>query len=107
MDNPYFIAYGIRNGFVRDRIFGNISLTYDFTENFSLLVRHSLDRINEGSGCIQVISVKVGTRDHTLVQHVGIGNAEISFIASATNGYVVRRCNANLEEILHRIRISL
>ena len=48
MDNPYFIAYGIRNGFVRDRIFGNISLTYDFTENFSLLVRHSLDRINEG-----------------------------------------------------------
>lgn len=47
-DNPYFIAYGIRNGFVRDRIFGNISLTYDFTDNFSLMLRHSLDRINEG-----------------------------------------------------------
>lgn len=47
-DNPYFIAYGIRNGFVRDRIFGNISLNYDFTDNFSLMVRHSLDRINEG-----------------------------------------------------------
>lgn len=48
MDNPYFIAYGIRNGFVRDRIYGNISLTYDFTENLSLLLRHSLDRVNEG-----------------------------------------------------------
>ena len=47
-DNPYFIAYGIENGFVRDRIFGNISLTYDLTDNFSLMVRHSLDRINEG-----------------------------------------------------------
>ena len=47
-DNPYFIAYGINNGFVRDRIFGNISLNYDFTDNFSLMVRHSLDRINEG-----------------------------------------------------------
>ncbi len=46
-DNPYFIAYGIRNGFVRDRIFGNISLTYDFTENFSLMVRHSLDQSNQ------------------------------------------------------------
>ncbi|MEX2232049.1 MAG: SusC/RagA family TonB-linked outer membrane protein, partial [Cyclobacteriaceae bacterium] len=48
IDNPYFIAYGIRNGFVRDRVFGNISLTYDFTENLSLLVRHSMDRSNEG-----------------------------------------------------------
>ena len=47
-DNPYFIAYGIENGFVRDRIFGNLSLNYDFTENFSLMIRHSMDRFNEG-----------------------------------------------------------
>ncbi len=46
-DNPYFLAYGIENGFVRDRLFGNISLTYDFSENFSLMVRHALDRIDE------------------------------------------------------------
>lgn len=47
MDNPYFIAYGINNGFVRDRVYGNISLTYELTENFTLMVRHALDRINE------------------------------------------------------------
>lgn len=46
-DNPYFIAYGIENGFVRDRIYGNASLTYDFTDNFSLMLRHSLDQFNE------------------------------------------------------------
>src|SRR5690606_5364208 len=46
-DNPWFIAKGIRNGFVRDRIFGNVSLTYDFNDNFSVMVRHSLDQINE------------------------------------------------------------
>jgi TonB-linked SusC/RagA family outer membrane protein len=46
-DNPYFIAYGIENGFVRDRLYGNISLTYDFSDKFSLMVRHALDRIDE------------------------------------------------------------
>lgn len=46
-DNPYFIAYAIDNGFTRDRIFGNISLTYEFTKNLSLLLRHSMDMYNE------------------------------------------------------------
>lgn len=46
-DNPYFIAYGIENAFVRDRVFGNISLTYDIAENFTLMGRYSLDRANE------------------------------------------------------------
>src|SRR5690606_2846673 len=46
-DNPYFIAYGINNAFTRDRIFGNISLTYEFTKNLSLLLRHSMDMYNE------------------------------------------------------------
>ncbi len=46
-DNPYFIAYGINNAFVRDRIYGNMSLTYNFNDNFSLMARYSLDRVNE------------------------------------------------------------
>ncbi len=46
-DNPYFIAYGIENGFVRDRIYGNLSLKYNFTEKFSLMARYALDRVNE------------------------------------------------------------
>jgi TonB-linked SusC/RagA family outer membrane protein len=46
-DNPYFIANALENGFVRDRIFGNLSLTYEVTEDFSLMARYSLDRSNE------------------------------------------------------------
>jgi len=46
-DNPYFIAYGIRNGFVRDRIYGNLSLEYQLNDNFTLMARYSLDRSNE------------------------------------------------------------
>lgn len=46
-DNPYFIAHGIQNAFVRDRIYGNVSLKYDVSEDFSFLARYSLDRSTE------------------------------------------------------------
>ncbi len=46
-DNPYFVAYGINNGFVRDRLFGNLSLTYDVTDKLSVTLRHAMDRFNE------------------------------------------------------------
>ncbi len=46
-DNPYFVAFGINNGFERDRLYGSVSLTYDFTENLSLTLRQGLDRFNE------------------------------------------------------------
>src|SRR5690554_4051989 len=46
-DNPYFIAYGIKNSFVRDRIYGNLSLDYQINDDFSLMARYSLDRSNE------------------------------------------------------------
>lgn len=46
-DNPYFIAYGIKNSFVRDRIYGNLSLNYELSDNFSLMARYALDRSNE------------------------------------------------------------
>ena len=46
-DNPYFIAHGIKNSFVRDRIYGNLSLNYELSDNFSLMARYALDRSNE------------------------------------------------------------
>lgn len=46
-DNPYFIAHAMKNGFSRDRIFGNMALTYDLTSDLSVTARYSLDRFNE------------------------------------------------------------
>lgn len=46
-DNPYFIAYGIENAFRRDRIYGNVSLDYKFSDNLNLAVKYSLDRSDE------------------------------------------------------------
>jgi TonB-linked SusC/RagA family outer membrane protein len=47
MDNPYFIAYGINNGFVRDRVMGNIKLDYKWSENLNSHLRMSYDTYAE------------------------------------------------------------
>ncbi|MCH7415261.1 SusC/RagA family TonB-linked outer membrane protein [Belliella sp. R4-6] len=46
-DNPYFIAYGINNSFVRDRIFGNVKLDYKFNEQLFSHLRLTMDTYTE------------------------------------------------------------
>ncbi len=46
-DNPYFILLENRNSFNRDRILGNISATYHFTDQLSLNVMTGMDYSDE------------------------------------------------------------
>ena len=46
-DNPYFTSYENTNGQRKDRVLGNISLTYDFTDHLSLMVRSGTDFYRE------------------------------------------------------------
>ncbi len=46
-DNPYFGLYENTNSQAIDRVFGNVSLTYDFTSDLSLMVRSGTDVSNE------------------------------------------------------------
>ncbi len=46
-DNPYFILFENRNSFNRNRVFGNLMASYQFTENLSLSVRSGLDNSGE------------------------------------------------------------
>ena len=46
-NNPYFLANEVNNGFVRDRVFGNVRLDYQISPEFSLMGRYSLDLYNE------------------------------------------------------------
>ena len=46
-DNPFFIMYENRNSFNRNRLFGNISANYFFTDKLSLLIRSGIDYSNE------------------------------------------------------------
>ncbi|WP_209401403.1 SusC/RagA family TonB-linked outer membrane protein [Pseudozobellia sp. WGM2] len=42
-DNPYFTMYENTNAQDKDRVFGNVSLTYDINDNFSFLFRSGRD----------------------------------------------------------------
>lgn len=46
-DNPYFILNENRNSFNRDRIFGNISASYDITEHITASIRSGMDYSSE------------------------------------------------------------
>ncbi|MGA0555228.1 SusC/RagA family TonB-linked outer membrane protein [Larkinella sp. VNQ87] len=46
-NNPYFLAYEINNGFVRDRLFGNLRADWQVTKDISLMGRYSLDTYQE------------------------------------------------------------
>lgn len=46
-DNPYFILNENTNSFVRDRVFGNMSLKHQFTDHLSFSVRTGMDYSSE------------------------------------------------------------
>ena len=46
-DNPYFILNENANSFNRDRVFGNISASYDITENLTASIRTGMDYSSE------------------------------------------------------------
>ncbi|MGJ1430772.1 SusC/RagA family TonB-linked outer membrane protein [Sphingobacterium spiritivorum] len=42
-NNPYFLAYGVNNAFVRDRIFGNLRIDWNIKEGWTAMVRYAAD----------------------------------------------------------------
>ncbi len=46
-DNPYFILYENRNSFNRDRVFGNVSASYDITQHITASIRTGMDYSSE------------------------------------------------------------
>lgn len=46
-DNPYFTMYENTNSFDKDRVFGNLKLDIDITEDLSLMLRSGTDFSNE------------------------------------------------------------
>ena len=46
-DNPYFTQFENTNGLKKDRLYGNMSATYEFTPKFSLMLRSGTDFFNE------------------------------------------------------------
>ncbi|MCG8309079.1 MAG: SusC/RagA family TonB-linked outer membrane protein [Cytophagales bacterium] len=81
-DNPYFIAYGMSNSFQRDRIYGTMSLTYDFTKDLSLMVRHSMDSYNESRESIVPFSADRMPKGHYTIQDIYHQERNTDFLLS-------------------------
>lgn len=46
-NNPYFIAYEVNNGFVRNRLFGNLKAEWQITPAFNLTAKYAMDTYGE------------------------------------------------------------
>jgi TonB-linked SusC/RagA family outer membrane protein len=46
-NNPWFLAYEVKNAFERNRFFGNAKLDYQITKELNLMARYSLDTYGE------------------------------------------------------------
>ncbi|MEO9512921.1 MAG: SusC/RagA family TonB-linked outer membrane protein [Flavobacteriaceae bacterium] len=46
-DNPFFILFENRNSFNRDRVFGNVSASYDISDNITATIRTGMDYSDE------------------------------------------------------------
>ncbi|MFV0247725.1 MAG: hypothetical protein ACK5H1_02020 [Tenacibaculum sp.] len=55
-DNPFFTSYENTNPFKRNRFFGNIALTVNFTKNLSLLARTGIDFLYEQRESLRAFS---------------------------------------------------
>ena len=46
-NNPYFLANEVKNGFMRNRFYGNVKADWQITDDFSAFVRYNFDELNE------------------------------------------------------------
>ena len=81
-DNPYFIAYGMSNGFQRDRIYGTLSLDYKFTDDLSLMIRHSMDSYNESRESIVPFSADRMPKGHYSITDIYFQERNSDFLLS-------------------------
>lgn len=102
-DNPYFLAYGINNGFNRDRIYGNLKLDYQITPELTAFARISHDmfvedretkipwsysRVRNGGYYLQGIGRKETNTDFLLTYKKNIKTIDVS--VSGGGNYMVQ-----------------
>lgn len=81
-DNPYFNLYENTNGQTIDRVFGNASLTYDFTPSLSLMVRGGTDVSNEFRARKRAYSTQRFQRGSYREERIGFSETNLDFLLS-------------------------
>ena len=95
-DNPYFIAYEMKNAFVRDRIYGNVALDYQLSESFSLRARYSLDRSDENLETIIPYSYSRMARGGYYTSDILTQESNADFLASWNDEFGKLDINASV-----------
>lgn len=113
-NNPYFLAYAVRNSFVRDRLYGNIKADWQITPKLNLMLRYGLDTYTEQRefkipnsytddprGAYGLIDLKAfeSNADFLLSYHEKFNNFGLSVSAGGNarsqNGYTLRNATKN------------
>jgi len=79
-DNPYFGLYENTNSQDIDRVFGNLSLTYDLTDELSLMVRGGTDASNEFRARKRAYSTQRFQRGSYREERVGFTETNLDFL---------------------------
>lgn len=79
-DNPYFGLYENTNSQDIDRVFGNLSLTYDLTDELSLMVRGGTDASNEFRARRRAYSTQRFKRGSYREERIGFTETNLDFL---------------------------
>ncbi len=79
-DNPYFGLFENTNSQDIDRVFGNLSLTYDITKDLSLMVRGGTDASNEFRARKRAYSTQRFQRGSYREERVGFTETNVDFL---------------------------
>lgn len=82
VDNPYFLAYGINNGFNRDRVYGNLKLDWTINPKFSAFARISHDQFSENRETKIPLSYTRGRNGGYYMQGINRQETNLDFLAT-------------------------
>ncbi|MBN8676776.1 MAG: SusC/RagA family TonB-linked outer membrane protein [Chitinophagales bacterium] len=81
-DNPYFNLYENTNSQNLGRVYGNASITYDFTDNLSLMLRAGTDATNEFRARRRAYSTQRFQRGSYREERIGFSELNTDFLLS-------------------------
>ncbi|HAD12785.1 MAG TPA: SusC/RagA family TonB-linked outer membrane protein [Saprospirales bacterium] len=81
-DNPYFNLYENTNSQNLGRVYGNASITYDFTDNLSLMLRAGTDASNEFRARRRAYSTQRFQRGSYREERIGFTELNTDFLLS-------------------------
>ncbi len=95
-DNPFFILNENRNSFTRDRVFGNLSASYNITENLTATIRTGMDYSSELRQLRRAFSSNRFSNGGFAEHNVSFREINTDFLVNYTNQFNKLRIDLSL-----------